>query len=175
MQEEPGLEFVDVFRGFWKRNLTWRLFGGDFKILKASNNIIFIEQITLEKSENNAKYLNWKFGDILDSEKLQFGYLMKVIDDSRMEWQFRGNPCFGSYSKATRVAQLEFRSESSHISITYRLIDRDTIAVNIVEVEENGDVGTIQYGLMHRIYPEDYNLKKSNSVHSLRTNTSAEE
>jgi hypothetical protein len=39
-----GVDFASAFEGYWKRNMTWRLFGGDFRVLKSSSNIIFIEQ-----------------------------------------------------------------------------------------------------------------------------------
>jgi hypothetical protein len=115
----------------------------------------------------------------LDPEKLNFGYLMKVEDDllseesriSKLEWQYRGQLCTGTYQYSTRVAVFEFKLESSTVIITYRVVDKDTLAVCIVEVDSTQNSSgkphsspTIQYGHMFRINPEDY--ANSNSSHN---------
>jgi hypothetical protein len=102
--------------------------------------------------------------------------MMKVEDEeegdvriSKLEWQYRGQRCTGTYQFSTRVAALDFKLESSSVMITYRVIDKDTMAVCVVEVEST-QVGsgkpssspTIQYGHMFRINPEDYQASSSN-------------
>lgn len=180
---EEGLDFVHVFTGYWKRCLTWRLFGGDFRILKSSNSIVCVEPVVHSAppaAEDNGylrtEYLQWKFGDSLDLQKLQFGYLMQVETRVRsggeggtetevvMEWQYRGQRCTGSYQASTRMAVLDFRLDScARAVITYRVIDQNTLAVHILEVDSNGGgkpvhAPTMQYGHMFRINPDDYGL-----------------
>ncbi|RLN32572.1 hypothetical protein BBJ28_00012129 [Nothophytophthora sp. Chile5] len=40
----PGGDFCAYLKGFWKRNLEWRHFGGSFKHLRSTNNVVFIEE-----------------------------------------------------------------------------------------------------------------------------------
>lgn len=42
--ELPSGDFCGFLKGFWKRNLEWRHFGGSFKHLRATNNVVFIEE-----------------------------------------------------------------------------------------------------------------------------------
>jgi len=42
--EVPGGDFCEYLKGFWKRNLEWRQFGASFKHLRATNNVVFIEE-----------------------------------------------------------------------------------------------------------------------------------
>lgn len=37
-------DFCGFLKGFWKRNLEWRHFGGSFKHLRSTNNVVFIEE-----------------------------------------------------------------------------------------------------------------------------------
>lgn len=42
--ELPNGDFCGFLKGFWKRNLEWRHFGGSFKHLRATNNVVLIEE-----------------------------------------------------------------------------------------------------------------------------------
>lgn len=42
--EVPHGDFCSFLKGFWKRNLEWRHFGGSFAHLRATNNVVFIEE-----------------------------------------------------------------------------------------------------------------------------------
>lgn len=42
--EVPRGDFGAFLQGFWKRNLEWRSFGGAFQHLRATNNVVLIEE-----------------------------------------------------------------------------------------------------------------------------------
>lgn len=42
--EVPGGDFCAYLKGFWKRNLEWRQFGAGFAHLRATNNVVSIEE-----------------------------------------------------------------------------------------------------------------------------------
>ena len=67
-----------------------------------------------------------------------------------MQWEYAGSPCSGTYQASTKVATLQLTMPKSSVTITYRIIDPDTMAVCIIEVDTK-HTPTIQYGHMVRI------------------------
>lgn len=59
-----------------------------------------------------------------------------------------GHVCHGWFLPRIAVATLNFRLPERSYTITYRVVDEDTMAVSIVEVESQKAV--IQYGHMCR-------------------------
>lgn len=60
-----------------------------------------------------------------------------------------GHVCHGWFLPRIAVATLNFRLPERSYTITYRIVDEDTIAVAIVEVESQRSV--IQHGHMVRL------------------------
>ena len=79
-------------------------------------------------------------------------------DITSIEWQYGGEPCSGMFNPMTSTAVLNFFLKSSTVTITYRVMDMNTLAVVIVEVDE-GHSPTIQYGNMCRIDLDLYDNK----------------
>eukprot|EP00644_Phytophthora_capsici_P017551 jgi/Phyca11/551420/estExt2_Genewise1Plus.C_PHYCAscaffold_420071 len=120
----PNGDFCAYLKGFWKRNLEWRHFGGSFKHLRSTNNVVLIEE---------------------------------DLDAARtfMEWSFEGVTCHGVFKPEASVAILNFCLQESMVTITYRVLDANTMAVCIVDVDSE-HTPTIQYGNMYRINPSKY-------------------
>lgn len=89
-----------------------------------------------------------------------------------MEWSFEGVKCHGVFTNVSNVATLNFCLPTAMVTITYRVLDRDStrwifyplfslmhlfiaMAVCIVDVD-NDHTPTIQFGHMYRIDPEKY-------------------
>lgn len=82
----------------------------------------------------------------------------KFIPDEQgtlMEWSFEGVTCHGIYQPQTKVAIFNFCLQESIVTITYRILDENTMAVCIVDVDSE-HTPTIQYGNMCRIDPSKY-------------------
>ena len=67
-----------------------------------------------------------------------------------MQWEYAGSQCTGTYQASTKVAVLHLHMPDSSVTITYRVLDANTMAVCIVEVDTT-HTPTIQYGHMNRI------------------------
>lgn len=81
--------------------------------------------------------LKWSFGSSLDKKDLRFGYLMRVLfatsadpsGDARLEWEYVGNMCAGTYVSSTSVAVLQFFQKTSTVLVTYRILDANSLPV----------------------------------------------
>jgi len=151
----PDDDFYKFMVGAWKRNLEWREFGGTYPHVRTSNTVVLIEEYQRLDTTPGVRYLKWSFGKSLDKQDLQFGYIMKFEpkaknNDVYLEWQYSGDLCHGQYMDKNSVAILNFFIRNSTVTATYRIIDNDTIAVCITEVDERHKP-TIQYGNMYRI------------------------
>jgi hypothetical protein len=67
-----------------------------------------------------------------------------------MQWEYAGSQCNGTYQASTKTAVLHLNMPASSVTITYRVLDANTMAVCIVEVD-TAHTPTIQYGHMNRI------------------------
>jgi len=67
-----------------------------------------------------------------------------------MQWEYAGCQCTGTYHASTKVAVLHLNMPQSNVTITYRVIDANTMAVCIVEVDTT-HTPTVQFGHMNRI------------------------
>ena len=121
-----------------------------------------------KERDSATKVLRWSFGSAKKSDghgqggqasintapgDLRFGYSMKFIPDTKgtfMTWEHKGNRCHGMFQPMSSVAVLNFYMQTSTVTITYRVMDVDTMAVCIVEVDQNHRP-TVQYGNMCRI------------------------
>jgi hypothetical protein len=122
--------------------------------------VVHIEEQQLLIGEPNVRHLKWSFGSSMNRKDLRFGYVMRVLSsherpDLRLEWEYIGVPCRGEYLASTAVAVLNFWQPGSTVTVTYRVLDQDTMAVCVVEAEA-GKPAIIQYGNMLRLDPEAY-------------------
>eukprot|EP00466_Bigelowiella_natans_P017963 jgi/Bigna1/88324/estExt_fgenesh1_pg.C_300156 len=167
------LDPCDYLTGCWKRNLEWRQFGGNFKRLRGTNAIVVIEEYISSVKEDGTRYLKWSFGRGLKPVDLRFGYVMKFnaglensddenkkADSTAIEWQYCGHLCSGVFQQNTKVYVLNFHLKTSTVVITYRILDKNKMAVCIVEVDGR-HTPTVQMGNMYRLDPNMYSTKKS--------------
>ncbi|KAF1321168.1 hypothetical protein FI667_g12035, partial [Globisporangium splendens] len=168
-------DFCGFLKGFWKRNLEWRHFGGSFKHLRSTNNVVFIEEDLDAAHQPNTQFLKWSFGRTHKKEDLVSAYTIQVgvdncgyssmatlsyhafvfaigyeqfIPDEQgtfMEWSFEGVTCHGVFKPESSVAIFNFCLQESMVTITYRILDANTMAVCIVDVDSE-HTPTIQYG-----------------------------
>lgn len=89
-----------------------------------------------------------------------------------MQWQYGGNSCHGIFRPVRNVAILNFYLASSTVTITYRAMDNDTMAVCIVEVNDL-HTPTIQYGNMFRLKPALYREPSASGRTAGTTGTAA--
>jgi hypothetical protein len=138
---------------FQSRAQEWRMFGADFPLMKTGNSIVSVEAYHSSVLEPGVKLIKFSFGKNLDAQEMRFGYVIKCSTDSgspdsaELEWQYGGERCAGIYNGATRTAVLNFFLRNSTVTITYRILDADSMAVSIVEVDDE-NTPTIQYGHM---------------------------
>ncbi|KAF4035815.1 hypothetical protein GN244_ATG12158 [Phytophthora infestans] len=147
----PNGDFCAYLKGFWKRNLEWRRFGASFKHLRSTNNIVFIEEDLDAAGQPNTQFLRWSFGRTLKQQDLSSAYTVQFIPDEQgtfMEWSFEGVTCHGVFKLEANVAILNFCLQESMVTITYRVLDANTMAVCIVDVDSE-HTPTIQYGNMY--------------------------
>jgi len=149
-------DICDFFIGTWKRNLKWQHFGGSYSSLRTTNTVVAIEEYFSFVKEPGVRYLKWSFGRNLEKKELRFGYVMKFFQKKEssseviIQWQYNGQACSGVYQSQTGTAVFNFHLKSSTVVITYRILDQDTMAVCIVEVDEQ-HTPTVQLGNMCRI------------------------
>ncbi|KAF4324120.1 hypothetical protein BBO99_00001792 [Phytophthora kernoviae] len=151
-------DFCAYLKGFWKRNLEWRHFGSSFKHLRSTNNVVFIEEDLDAARQPNTTFLRWSFGRTHKKQDLASAYTVQFIPDEQgtfMEWSFEGVTCHGVFKPEASVAILNFTLQESMVTITYRVLDANTMAVCIVDVDSE-HTPTIQYGNMYRINPSKY-------------------
>jgi len=86
------------------------------------------------------------------------------LKETQLEWQYSGTICKGTYFP-NGVAILNFILRNSVVSVTYRIIDGDTMAVCIVEVDDKNQP-TIQYGNMYRMDPSLYSANGGSNASS---------
>ena len=115
--------------------------------------MVKVEAYSSAAQEPNVRLLKWSFGKSLDAGELRFGYVIRFAHDptseqTRLDWQYGGESCQGIYNSVTRTAVLNFFLRTSTVTITYRVLDADSMACTIVEVDESS-APTIQYGHMY--------------------------
>lgn len=47
--------------------------------------------------------------------------------DARLEWEYVGNMCAGTYISSTSVAVLQFFQKTSTVLVTYRILDANSL------------------------------------------------
>eukprot|EP01111_Echinosteliopsis_oligospora_P012926 TRINITY_DN450_c0_g1_i1.p1 TRINITY_DN450_c0_g1~~TRINITY_DN450_c0_g1_i1.p1 ORF type:complete len:224 (-),score=62.36 TRINITY_DN450_c0_g1_i1:8-679(-) len=157
----PDNDFFTYLLGSWKRNLEWRELGGAFQHLRTSNTIVLIEEY--QKIEGDGtRHLKWSFGKTISKSELHFGYIMKFVNfpknqETYLEWVYTGTVCHGKFMPASNVAILNFFQAHSTVLVVYRVVDADTMAVCIIEIDEKQSP-TLQYGNMYRIDPSLYKM-----------------
>ncbi|CAH0517671.1 unnamed protein product [Peronospora belbahrii] len=154
----PNGDFCAYLKGYWKRNLEWRHFGTSFKHLRSTNNVVLIEEDLDAARQPNTQFLRWSFGRTHKKEDLASAYTVQFIPNEQgtfMEWSFEGVTCHGVFKPEASVAILNFCLQESMVTITYRVLDVNTMAVCIVDVDSE-HTPTIQYGNMYRINPAKY-------------------
>mmetsp|Transcript_3312 Transcript_3312/g.4807 ORF Transcript_3312/g.4807 Transcript_3312/m.4807 type:complete len:173 (+) Transcript_3312:26-544(+) len=159
MSHARSVDPCEYLTGAWKRNLEWRQFGGNFKRLRGTNAIVVIEEYISSVKEDGTRYLKWSFGRGLKPSDLRFGYVMKFntgdaeskkSESTAIEWQYCGHRCSGVFQQNTKVFVLNFHLKTSTVVITYRILDKNKMAVCIVEVDGR-HTPTVQMGNMYRL------------------------
>mmetsp|Transcript_35752 Transcript_35752/g.58760 ORF Transcript_35752/g.58760 Transcript_35752/m.58760 type:complete len:178 (-) Transcript_35752:222-755(-) len=155
----PDGDFYSFLLGSWKRNLTWKEFGGSFSSLRTSNTVIVVEEKRDAAAEPNTRFLNWKMGSSLNEERLRLEMCMQFIPDetgvTHLEWLYKGHVCHGTFQPESSSAVMVFVSPTGTTQTCYHVVDQNTMSVCVVQVD-NRHPPTIQYGIMYRISPSDY-------------------
>ncbi|CAK5160331.1 unnamed protein product, partial [Aphanomyces euteiches] len=144
-------DFSAYLVGTWKRTLEWRNFGSTFSHVRTTNNVVVIEEDTSAAKQPNTRFLKWSFGRGLRKNELTYAYTIQFIPDEQgtfMEWSFEGVTCHGLFKPESSVAIFNFCLQDSMVTITYRILDANTMAVCIVDVDSD-HTPTIQYGNMY--------------------------
>ena len=71
---------------------------------------------------------------------------------THLEWTYQGAVCRGLYQERGACATLNFLLPNGSVTIVYRILDADTMAVCITEANDM-HTPTIQYGNMCRLPP----------------------
>jgi hypothetical protein len=133
----------------------------NFPHLRTSNTVVKIEEYkTAAVVEPGTRLLKWSFGADLDT--LAYGYVIRFShedDMTKLEWQYGGESCTGIFNSGTSTAVLNFFLRTSTLTITYRILDANTLAVTIVEVDE-ANTPCIQFGQMLRFDESTYAATK---------------
>eukprot|EP00160_Parvularia_atlantis_P000208 Unigene10168_Nuclearia_a/m.31065 Unigene10168_Nuclearia_a/g.31065 ORF Unigene10168_Nuclearia_a/g.31065 Unigene10168_Nuclearia_a/m.31065 type:complete len:133 (-) Unigene10168_Nuclearia_a:79-477(-) len=113
-----------------------------------------IEEHQKLDGELGARHLKWSFGRTLQRNELRGGYIMKCTHvpktgEVQLDWQYSGVPCSGRFFPATSAIVLNFFLRASTVVATYRILDADTMAVCVVEVDEKEP--SISLGNMFRL------------------------
>ncbi|OQS02568.1 hypothetical protein THRCLA_21388 [Thraustotheca clavata] len=154
----PNGDLCSYLLGTWKRTLEWRNFGSTYKHLRTSNNVVLIEEDTMAAKQPGTRFLKWSFGRGIRKNELTNAYTIQFIPDEQgmfMEWSFEGVTCHGLFKPESSVAIFNFCLQESLVTITYRILDANTMAVCIIDVDSE-HTPTIQYGNMYRIDPSKY-------------------
>ena len=125
-----SLSFSNFLIGLWKRNLSWVGFGDTFSHLRTTNTLVLIEELSMSPPDPDAIYLKWSFGKNAESE-MKYAYVMKFSDESEqtvVEWQYGGEACSGIFNPVTSTAVFSFFLRSSTVTVTYRVVDADSIS-----------------------------------------------
>lgn len=149
----PRADFGAYICGIWKRNLEWRHFGGAFGHVTNTNVLVCVEDVS--SSHQHDRQLKWSFGTSTKKTDLRTAYTMKLIPDTDgtfLEWKLGEGSGTGTFRPDVSVCVLQFFMPGSTVTVTYRPMDGDTMAVNIVEVSARGPP-TIQFGTMTRLHP----------------------
>jgi len=127
--------------------------------MRTSNNIVKIEEyFSSIKPEPNTRFLKWSFGKSMSKSDLRFGYVMKLVEyagdsshgeETHIEWQYNGQPCTGVYQPVTGVLVLSFHLKDATTVMTYKINDRNSLAVCVCEVGQ--ETPSVQLGNMLRV------------------------
>jgi hypothetical protein len=74
----------------------------------------------------------------------------QVQKQTLFEWQISGTTCQGYFYHESKVAVFNFILRNSIVTVTYRVMDENTMAVCIAEIDDKQQP-TIQYGNMYRL------------------------
>lgn len=104
---------------------------------KSYNTCTKIEEHTRVDAEPYTRYLRWSYGKSLAKQDLHFSYEMKVIanpqkKEVQLEWQYSGTLCKGMYYPHTQVCVMQFVLRNSIVTLTYRIMDDDSMHIKWV-------------------------------------------
>ena len=142
-----------MISGTFKRCLEWRDFGMSFETRTSSNDVVVVEEA--QRLDNGVRMMKWSFGRSVSEVK--FAFLARVTPDAddhdegvaRIDWQYSGHTCWGTFHEKTGVTTLQFPLQDSSKTVTYRRIDDDTYAVCIVDVD--AERSSLQFGNMVKL------------------------
>ena len=116
--------------------------------------VLLDEDITNEKLT-----LQWSFGRSLT---VDVAYRMEVFRDPEtaaelFEFLWDKQKCFGRYHPASKSAVFNLNLRDGLVVIIYRIVSNNVLAVTITDTRSlDGNIPTVQVGLMNRIQKELY-------------------
>ena len=146
-------DVASLLNGAWKRNLQCRRFGGGFDLLRASNSVVVIEDAPEAANQPGTRFINWKIGGTEGSASAWICMQCFEPDPTGcqvLQWTLDGHACHGLFKPQTAAMTLMIDLPSRTVTWTLRILDRDTMAICVIEVDGER-VPTVEYGHMCRI------------------------
>ena len=146
-------DVASLLNGAWKRNLQCRRFGGGFDLLRASNSVVVIEDAPEAANQPGTRFINWKIGGTEGSASAWICMQCFEPDPTGcqvLQWTLDGHACHGLFKPQTAAMTLMIDLPSRTVTWTLRVLDRDTLAICVIEVDGER-VPTVEYGHMCRI------------------------
>eukprot|EP00754_Rhynchopus_humris_P006967 Rhum_TRINITY_DN13286_c3_g1::Rhum_TRINITY_DN13286_c3_g1_i1::g.58146::m.58146 len=150
--------------GTWKRCLEERDFGGAFQFKRNSNVLIQIDAVG--NGACGGQVVAWKLLRSLNRGDSAVMYSMEVTPKSDTEaaltYTYEGVPCVGRFingANALVLTHTDTGTPCAVVTITYRLIDANTMALVIAECDAaSPQHSRILTGTMHRVDLSAYSL-----------------
>eukprot|EP01059_Diplonema_ambulator_P014767 TRINITY_DN25744_c0_g1_i1.p1 TRINITY_DN25744_c0_g1~~TRINITY_DN25744_c0_g1_i1.p1 ORF type:complete len:184 (+),score=32.71 TRINITY_DN25744_c0_g1_i1:33-554(+) len=154
------LDVVQYLKGTWKRCMEEKDFGGCFQF-RRTNNIVIV--ISAEVSEDaGVEVLRWDIAHPGKKDELTHMYNMtiKTITDKEaaISYTYQDMPCQGRFisgPNALLLTHIDSAQCTAVVSITYRILDDNTMAVVVAECDSKGP-SRLLTGIMHRVEIADY-------------------
>ena len=138
---------ADFLKGTWKRTLTWHGFGGDYACQRVTNSVIKINAVPDALAEPGTSFLRWTFGEGRGEGSFTIQFVpsgnrcVLISQDSEADG--------GVYKAQLGIMTIKFAGDHSEATVTYRILDADTLAVCVVQADADGN-STVQLGNMTR-------------------------
>ena len=138
---------ADFLKGTWKRTLAWHGFGGDFACQRVTNSVIKISAVQDALAEPGTTFLRWTFGEGRGEGSFTIQFLPSGTQCVLVSQD--GETDGGVYKAPLGLMTVRFAGDHSEATVTYRILDADTLAVCVVQADAEGN-STVQLGNMTR-------------------------
>eukprot|EP01065_Artemidia_motanka_P034271 TRINITY_DN41535_c0_g1_i1.p1 TRINITY_DN41535_c0_g1~~TRINITY_DN41535_c0_g1_i1.p1 ORF type:complete len:194 (+),score=45.29 TRINITY_DN41535_c0_g1_i1:66-584(+) len=159
------MDLAPYLVGTWKRVLEERDFGGAYQYRRTPGNFLVV--IKEDESRGGEKGLRWSCAASAPGSEMRPMYRMRLRPagptEAECTYEYKGRPCSGRFYQGPNALMLTHVHDGSDdgssrpsqepdaaMSVVYRIIDRDSMAVCVAEAEAQGP-GRVQLGMMYRL------------------------